>query len=85
VLEVDVGGARTESAGSPDRPHVFARPYNISFEELIVRSTANKPLIAACAIENGAGRLSAGKVPRSDRMAKTVMALPVKVRGDTVR
>lgn len=82
VLEVDVGGARTELLEVLIDPTVF-ETYNISFEELIGQINRNNRLIAAGAIENGAGRIVL-KVPGLIEDVKDVMALPVKVRGDTV-
>ena len=63
-------------------PTVF-ETYNISFEELIGQINRNNQLIAAGAIENGAGRIVL-KVPGLIEGIEDVMALPVKVRGDTV-
>jgi len=82
VLEVDVGGSRTELLEVLIDPTVF-ETYNISFEELIGQINRNNRLIAAGAIENGAGRIVL-KVPGLIEDVKDVMALPVKVRGDTV-
>lgn len=82
VLEVDIGGARTELLEVLIDPTVF-ETYNISFEELIGQINRNNRLIAAGAIENGAGRIVL-KVPGLIEGIEDVMALPVKVRGDTV-
>lgn len=82
VLEVDVGGARDELLEVLIDPTVF-ETYNISFEELIGQINRNNQLIAAGAIENGAGRIVL-KVPGLIEDVADVMALPVKVRGDTV-
>jgi multidrug efflux pump len=82
VLEVDVGGARSEVTEVLIDPTVF-ETYNISFEELIGQINRNNRLIAAGAIENGAGRVVL-KVPGLIEDAMDVMALPVKVRGNTV-
>ena len=82
VLEVDVGGARTELLEVLIDPTVF-ETYNISFEELIGQINRNNQLIAAGAIENGAGRIVL-KVPGLIEDAADVMSLPVIVRGDTV-
>ena len=82
VLEVDVGGERTELLEVLIDPTVF-ETYNISFEELIGQINRNNRLIAAGAIENGAGRIVL-KVPGLIEDVADVMALPVKVRGDTV-
>ncbi|WP_371154527.1 efflux RND transporter permease subunit [Jannaschia sp. 2305UL9-9] len=82
VLEVDVGGARTELLEVLIDPTIF-ETYNISFEELISQINRNNLLVAAGAIENGAGRIVL-KVPGLIEDVADVMALPVKVRGDTV-
>ena len=82
VLEVDIGGARTELLEVLIDPTVF-ETYNISFDELISQISMNNRLIAAGAIENGAGRLVL-KVPGLIEDYQDVMELPVKVRGDTV-
>ena len=82
VLEVDVGGARTELLEVLIDPTVF-ETYNISFEELIGQINRNNQLIAAGAIENGAGRIVL-KVPGLIEDIEDVMSLPVIVRGDTV-
>ena len=82
VLEVDVGGARTELLEVLIDPTVF-ETYNISFEELINQINRNNMLIAAGAIESGAGRLVI-KVPGLIEDLEDVMKLPVLVRGDTV-
>ena len=82
ILEVDVGGERTELLEVLIDPTVF-ETYNISFDELINQITRNNLLIAAGAIETGAGRLVL-KVPGLIEDVQDVMELPVKVRGDTV-
>jgi len=82
VLEVDVGGSRDALLEVLIDPTVF-ETYNISFEELIGQINRNNRLIAAGAIENGAGRIVL-KVPGLIEDVADVMALPVKVRGDTV-
>ena len=82
VLEVDIGGARDELLEVQIDPTVF-ETYNISFDELINSINRNNRLIAAGAIETGAGRLVL-KVPGLIEDVEDVMELPVKVRGDTV-
>ncbi len=82
VLEVDVGGQRTELLEVLIDPTVF-ETYNISFDELISSVTRNNQLIAAGAIESQAGRLVL-KVPGLIANLKDVMELPVLVRGQTV-
>ena len=82
VLEVDVAGERTELLEVLLDPTVF-ETYNISFDELIGQISRNNRLIAAGAIESGAGRLVL-KVPGLIENVEDVMEMPVKVRGDTV-
>ncbi len=82
VLEVDVGGDREELVEILIEPTVF-ETYNISFAELIGQITNNNQLIAAGAIENGAGRLVL-KVPGLIEDLADVLEMPVKVRGNTV-
>ncbi|WP_371056618.1 efflux RND transporter permease subunit [Rhodosalinus sp. K401] len=82
VLEVDVGGARDELLEVEIDPTVF-ETYNISFDELIGQIQRNNRLVAAGAIETGAGRIVL-KVPGLVENVQDVMDLPVKVRGDTV-
>jgi multidrug efflux pump len=82
VLEADIGGAREELLEVLIDPTIF-ETYNISFEELIGQIARNNRLIAAGAIETGAGRLVL-KVPGLIEDVDDLMELPVKVRGDTV-
>ena len=82
VLEVDIGGARDELVEVLIDPTIF-ETYDISFDELIGQIQRNNRLIAAGAIETGAGRIVL-KVPGLIEDIEDVMALPVKVRGDTV-
>jgi multidrug efflux pump len=82
VLEVEIGGSRTEVLEVLIDPTVF-ETYNLSFEELIGQITRNNRLIAAGAIESDAGRLVL-KVPGLISNVNDLMELPVKVRGETV-
>ncbi|MFP4273452.1 MAG: efflux RND transporter permease subunit [Paracoccaceae bacterium] len=82
VLEVDLGGARDALMEVQIDPTVF-ETYNISFDELIGQISRNNRLVAAGAIETGAGRIVL-KVPGLIEDVEDVMELPVKVRGDTV-
>ncbi|MEE4121051.1 MAG: efflux RND transporter permease subunit [Paracoccaceae bacterium] len=82
VLEVDVGGAREQLLEVLIDPTVF-ETYDISFGEVITQVSRNNRLIAAGAIETGAGRLVL-KVPGLIENVDDLMELPVKVRGDTV-
>ncbi|TMM54546.1 efflux RND transporter permease subunit [Sulfitobacter sabulilitoris] len=82
VLEVDIGGQRFEFLEVLIDPTVF-QTYNLSFDELIGQIQRNNRLIAAGAIETGAGRIVL-KVPGLIEDLEDVMAMPVKVRGDAV-
>jgi multidrug efflux pump len=82
VLEVDVGGKRTELLEVLIDPTVF-ETYNISFDELIGSITRNNQLIAAGAIESAAGRIVL-KVPGLIENVADVMELPIITRGQTV-
>ncbi len=82
VLEVDIGGERTELLEILIDPTIF-ETYNISFDELIGQVSRNNMLIAAGAIESGAGRLVL-KVPGLVENVDDLLEMPVKVRGDTV-
>ena len=82
VLEVDVGGKRDEFLEVLIDPTVF-QTYNLSFEEVIGQIQRNNQLIAAGAIEAGAGRVVL-KVPGLIEDLQDVMDMPVKVRDGTV-
>lgn len=82
VLEVDVAGERVEMLEVLIDPTVF-ETYNLSFDELTNQINRNNLLIAAGAIENGAGRMVL-KVPGLVEDVSDIMEMPVKVSGDTV-
>ena len=82
VLEVDVGGQRDEFLEVLIDPTVF-QTYNLSFEEVIGQIQRNNQLIAAGAIESGAGRVVL-KVPGLIEDLDDVLSMPVKVRDGTV-
>jgi multidrug efflux pump len=82
VLEVDIGGARDEFLEVLIDPTIF-QTYNLSFDELINLLQRNNQLIAAGAIDTGGGRIVL-KVPGLIENVEDVMAMPVKVDGDTV-
>ena len=82
VLEVDIGGRRVEFMEVLIDPTVF-QTYDISFDELIGQITRNNRLIAAGAIETGAGRIVLS-VPGLIENLQDVMEMPVLVRGGTV-
>ena len=82
VLEVDVAGARDELLEVLIDPTVF-ETYDLTFDELISQISRNNRLIAAGAIDTGAGRLVL-KVPGLIEDVEDVLNMPVKVRGTTV-
>ena len=82
VLEVDVAGERVEMLEVLIAPTVF-ETYNLSFSELTTQIRNNNLLIAAGAIENGAGRMVL-KVPGLVEDVTDIMEMPVKVVDDTV-
>ncbi|MBY4892726.1 efflux RND transporter permease subunit [Rhodobacteraceae bacterium N5(2021)] len=82
VLEVDIGGQRTEFLEVLIDPTVF-QTYDLSFDELIGQITRNNRLIAAGAIETGAGRIVL-TVPGLIEDLPDVMGMPVLVRDGTV-
>lgn len=82
VLEVDLGGQRFELLEVLIDPTLF-ETYQLSFDELIGQITRNNMLIAAGAIETGAGRMVL-KVPGLIENLEDVMEMPIKVRGGTV-
>jgi len=82
VLEADIAGDREELLEVLVDP-VRLESYNISQEELIVAVTRNNQLVAAGALDTGAGRFSI-KVPGLFETAEDVLSLPVKTSGDGV-
>ncbi|SDL44952.1 efflux RND transporter permease subunit [Aliiruegeria lutimaris] len=82
VLEVDIGGKRSEFLEVLVDPTVF-QTYNLSFDELIGQIQRNNRLIAAGAIETGVGRIIL-KVPGLIEDLDDVMSMPIKVRGNAV-
>ena len=82
VLEVEIGGDRDELLEILIDPTTL-ETYNISFEQLISTVSRNNRLIAAGAIDTGAGRLVL-KVPGLIEDMNDVLDLPVKVDGTTV-
>ncbi len=82
VLEVDIGGQRFEFLEVLISPTVF-ETYNLTFDEVIGQIQRNNRLIAAGAIETGAGRIVL-KVPGLIEDLDDVLAMPVRVRGNAV-
>ncbi|SMC36263.1 multidrug efflux pump [Fulvimarina manganoxydans] len=82
VLEVDIGGDRDELMEVLIDPTVL-ETYNISFDQLVNQITRNNRLIAAGAIDTGAGRIVL-KVPGLVEDVSDVLNMPIKVDGSTV-
>jgi multidrug efflux pump len=77
VLEVDIGGDREEVLEVLVDPAAL-EGYSISFESLLNQIQRNNRLVAAGAIDTGAGRVSI-KVPGVIEDVDDVMSIPVKV------
>jgi len=82
VLEADIAGDREEVLEVLVDP-VRLESYNISQEELIAAVSRNNQLVAAGALDSGAGRFSV-KVPGLFESARDVLELPIKTSGDGV-
>lgn len=82
VLEVDIGGDREEVMEVIADPSVM-ETYDISYIDLYSLVQRNNRLVAAGALETGAGRMVL-KVPGVIEDIEDVLNLPVKVVGDTV-
>ena len=82
VLEVKIGGEREEVLEIIVDP-VVMETYNIRFDELFTLIANNNLLVAAGAIDTGAGRMVL-KVPGVIENITDIMSMPVKVEGDTV-
>ncbi len=82
VLEVDIGGNREEVMEAVVDPTVM-ETYNVSYEQLFNLISRNNMLVAAGALDTGAGRLAV-KVPGVIENVQDVLNLPVKVAGNRV-
>ncbi|MEX0431580.1 efflux RND transporter permease subunit [Spiribacter insolitus] len=82
VLEADIGGNREEllEVAVDDR---VMQTYDVSYADLFNLVSRNNRLIAAGALDTGAGRLSI-KVPGVIENMDDVLSLPVKVAEDRV-
>ena len=82
VLEADIGGNREEllEVAVDDR---VMQTYDVSYADLFNLVDRNNRLIAAGALDTGAGRLSV-KVPGVIENMEDVLSLPVKVADDRV-
>ncbi len=82
VLEVSIGGERAEVLEILVDP-VVMETYNIRFDELFNLIRTNNLLVAAGAIDTGAGRMVL-KVPGVVEDITDILSMPVKVDGNTV-
>ncbi|MDQ2694124.1 MAG: efflux RND transporter permease subunit [Pseudomonadota bacterium] len=82
VLEVDIGGDRDEVMEVIVDPLVM-ETYNISYQDIFNLIQRNNRLVAAGALETGAGRMVV-KVPGVIETIQDVLELPVKVEGSQV-
>jgi len=82
VLKADIGGDREQLVEVIVDP-VVLETYAVRFEELVRLITNNNKLVAAGAVDTGAGRMVL-KVPGVVESLEDVLSLPVKVDGDTV-
>ncbi|MEQ3653492.1 MAG: efflux RND transporter permease subunit [Glaciecola sp.] len=82
VLEVEIGGDREEVLEVIVDPSAL-EAYNISYTELFNFVQQNNRLVAAGALDTGAGRM-VFKVPGVIENAEDLATLPIKVDGNTV-
>ena len=82
VLEVDIGGDREEVLEVIANPSAL-ESYNISYSSLFNFVQQNNRLVAAGALDNGAGRM-VFKVPGVIEDIEDLATLPIKVDGNTV-
>jgi len=82
VLEVDIGGDREDLLEIVVDPQVL-ESYGIDFDQLASLVGRNNQLVAAGSLDTGNGRMAL-KVPGVIENVEDVMAMPVKVSGDTV-
>jgi multidrug efflux pump len=82
VLEAQIGGDREEMMEVVVDPSVM-ESYDVTFQDITALLQNNNRLIAAGAIDTGAGRMVL-KVPGVIEGIDDVMSLPLKTAGDTV-
>lgn len=82
VLEVDIGGDREEMMEVIIEPATL-EAYNLSFQDISMLVQGNNQLIAAGALDSGAGRMVL-KVPGVISEIEDVLNMPMKVVGDRV-
>jgi len=82
VMNADIAGEREELLEVIVDP-VVLETYNVDFSTLIQLVSENNLLVAAGAIDTGAGRMVL-KVPGIIENVEDILNMPVKVSGDTV-
>ncbi|HRQ48217.1 MAG TPA: efflux RND transporter permease subunit [Rhodocyclaceae bacterium] len=82
VLEVDIGGDREDLLEIIVAPQVL-ESYSIDYGVLASLVSRNNRLVAAGSLDTGAGRM-AMKVPGVVEDIEDVLAMPVKIEGDTI-
>ncbi|WP_166258493.1 efflux RND transporter permease subunit [Marinobacter salicampi] len=82
VLEVQIGGDREDMLEIVVNPQVL-ESYGIDYDQLATLVTRNNQLVAAGSLDTGAGRMTM-KVPGVIETIEDVMAMPIKVSGDSV-
>lgn len=82
VLEVDIGGDREDLLEIIVAPQVL-ESYGLDYGVLASLVSRNNRLVAAGSLDTGAGRM-AMKVPGVVEDIEDVLAMPVKVDGDTI-
>ena len=82
VLEVEIGGDREELMEIVINP-VILETYDINFEDIFSIVRRNNMLVAAGAVDTGAGRMVL-KVPGVVENLEDMIRMPVKIVGDTV-
>jgi multidrug efflux pump len=82
VLEAEIGGDREEMLEVVVDPTAM-ESYDITFQDIYTLLQNNNRLVAAGAMDTGAGRLVI-KVPGVIENAKDILSLPIKVSGGTV-
>ncbi len=82
VLEVDIGGDREDLLEILVDPQVLDS-YGLDYTQLFTMVSNNNRLVAAGSLDTGAGRLAV-KVPGVIEDLQDILAMPVKVDGDTV-
>ncbi|MDP4944848.1 MAG: efflux RND transporter permease subunit [Alishewanella sp.] len=82
VLEVDIGGDREDLLEIVVDPQVL-QSYGLDYQQLFSLVSNNNRLVAAGSLDTGAGRMAL-KVPGIIEDLTDVLAMPIKVSGDTV-